>query len=122
MDYTLSIAGLFFTICGDLKDAEYFASHAGMRGSPNLQRPDPSMMLRRGFGQTGKSSRRIFPSAAPLLPSPVPAAPSSAYLDSDGAPHEGDQPLMISASRSNPLAVPSFAKAGFLFRRLSIKR
>ena len=50
------------------------------------------------------------------------AAPSSAYLDSDGAPHEGDQPLMISASRSNPLAVPSFAKAGFLFRRLSIKR
>ena len=45
MDYTLSIAGLFFTICGDLKDAEYFASHAGMRGSPNLQRPDPSMMF-----------------------------------------------------------------------------
>jgi hypothetical protein len=29
---------------------------------------------------------------------------------------------MISASRSNPLAVPSFAKSGFLFRRLSIKR
>jgi len=74
------------------------------------------MFNRRAAGQ------RIFPSAAPLLPSPVPAAPSSAYLDSDGAPHEGDQPLMISASRSNPLAVPSFAKSGFLFRRLSIKR
>ena len=40
----------------------------------------------------------------------------------DGAPHEGEQPLVISASRSNPLAVPSFAKAGFVFRRLSIKR
>ena len=76
--------------------------------------------------------QRIFPSepAAPSLPSPVPegsTTPSSAadlaYLDSDGAPHEGDQPLMmISASHSNPLAVPSFAKAGFLFRRLSIKR
>ena len=25
-------------------------------------------------------------------------------------------------SRSKPLAVPSFAKSGFLFRRLSIKR
>jgi len=45
-----------------------------------------------------------------------------AYLNSDGAPHEGEQPVMISASRSNPMAVPSFAKAGFLFRRLSIKR
>ncbi len=75
--------------------------------------------------------KRISPSepVAPSLLSPVPedqAAPSSAaelaYLDSDGAPHEGDQPLMISASRSNPLAVPSFAKAAFLFRRLSIKR
>jgi hypothetical protein len=74
------------------------------------------MFNRRAAGQ------RIFPSAAPLLPSPVPAAPSSAYLDSDGVPHEGEQPSMISASRSNPLAVPSFAKAGFLFRRLSIKR
>ena len=81
------------------------------------------MFNRRAAGQ------RIFPSAAPSLPSPVaegPAAPSSAaelaYLDSDGAPHEGEQPLVISASRSNPLAVPSFAKAAFLFRRLSIKR
>ena len=83
------------------------------------------MFKRRATGQ------RIFPlePAAPSLPRPVPegqAAPSttagSAYLDSDGAPHEGDQPLMISASRSNPLAVPSFAKSGFLFRRLSIKR
>jgi hypothetical protein len=83
------------------------------------------MFKRRATGQ------RIFPTepAAPSLPSPVPkgpAPPSSAadlaYLDSDGAPHEGEQPLMISASRSNPFAVPSFAKAGFLFRRLSIKR
>ena len=33
-------------------------------------------------------------------------------------PHAGaHRPL-----RSNPLAVPSFAKSGFLFRRLSIKR
>jgi hypothetical protein len=83
------------------------------------------MFKRRATGQ------QIFPlePAAPSLPRPVPegqAAPSttagSAYLDNDGAPHEGDQPLMISASRSNPLAVPSFAKSGFLFRRLSIKR
>ena len=83
------------------------------------------MFKRRATGQ------RIFPSepAAPSLPRPVPegpAAPSSAaelaYLDSDGAPHEGEQPLMTSASRSNPLAVLSFAKSGFLFRRLSIKR
>ena len=76
------------------------------------------MFKRREAGQ------RIFPSAAPSLPSPT--APSSAtelaYLDGDGAPHQGEQPLMISASRSNPMAVPSFAKAGFLFRRLSIKR
>jgi hypothetical protein len=50
------------------------------------------------------------------------SAADLAYLDSDGAPHEGEQTLMISASPSNPLAVPSFAKAGFLFRRLSIKR
>jgi hypothetical protein len=75
------------------------------------------------------AGQRIFPSAAPSLPSPVaegPAAPSSAaelaFLDSDGAPHDGEQTLMISASPSNPLAVPSFAKAGFLFHRLSIKR
>jgi hypothetical protein len=77
------------------------------------------------------AGQRIFPSepAATSLPRPVPegqAAPSttagSAYLDNDDAPHEGEQPLMLSASRSNPLAVPSFAKAGFLFRRLSIKR
>jgi hypothetical protein len=83
------------------------------------------MFKRRATGQ------RIFPSepAAPSLPRPVfegQAAPSMAaelaYLDSDGAPHESEQPLMISARRSNPLAVPSFAKAGFLFRRLSIKR
>ena len=77
------------------------------------------------------TGRQIFPwkPAAPSLPRPVPegqAAPSTtaelAYLDNDGAPHEGDQPLMISASRSNPLAVPSFAiKSGFLFRRLSIQ-
>ena len=79
------------------------------------------MFKRRAAGQ------RIFPSepAAPSLPSPVPEGPAApsmaaelAYLDGDGAP----QPLMISASRSNPLAVPSFAKAGVLFRRLSIKR
>jgi hypothetical protein len=82
------------------------------------------MFKRRATGQ------RIFPSepAAPSLPSPVPegqAAPSMAaelaYLDSDGAPHDGEQPLMVSASPSNPLTVPSFAKAGFLFHRLSIK-
>ncbi len=75
--------------------------------------------------------KRISPSepVAPSLLSPVPedqAAPSSAaelaYLDSDGAPHECEQPVMISASRLNPLAVPSLAKSGFLFRRLSIKR
>jgi len=29
------------------------ASHAGTRGSRNLQRPDASMRLPRGFGQTG---------------------------------------------------------------------
>ena len=82
------------------------------------------MFKRRATGQ------QIFPlePAAPSLPSPVPEASGTfldrrlAYLDNDGAPHEGDQPLMISASRSNPLAVPSFAKSGFLFRRLSIKR
>ena len=83
------------------------------------------MFKRRATGQ------RIFrpERAAPSLPSPVPEGPTTpssaadfAYLDSDGAPREGEQPLMISASRSNPLAVPSFAKAGFLFRRLSIKR
>jgi hypothetical protein len=75
--------------------------------------------------------QRIFPSepAAPSLPSPVPEGPAAtssaaefAYLHSDGVPHEVEQPSMISASRSNPLAVPSFAKAAFLFRRLSIKR
>jgi hypothetical protein len=83
------------------------------------------MFKRRATGQ------RIFSSepTTPSLPSPSPEGPSApssaaelAYLDSDGAPHEGEQPLMISASRSNPLAVPSLAKAGFLFRRLSIKR
>ena len=60
------------------------------------------MFNRRAVGQ------RISPSepVAPSLLSPVPedqAAPSSAaelaYLDSDGAPHEGEQPVMISASR-----------------------
>jgi hypothetical protein len=83
------------------------------------------MFKRRAAGQ------RIFPSepAAPSLPSPVPEGPAApslaaelAYLDSDGASHEGEQPFMISASRLNPLAMPSFAKAGFPFRRLSIKR
>jgi hypothetical protein len=83
------------------------------------------MFKRRATGQ------RIFPSepAAHSLRSPVPegstatsSAAELAYLDIDGAPHEGEQTLMISASPSNPLAVPSFAKAGFLFRRLSIKR
>ena len=83
------------------------------------------MFKRRATGQ------QIFPlePAAPSLPSPVPEGPSArssaadfAYLHSDGVPHEGEQPLMISASSSNILAVPSFAKAGFLFRRLSIKR
>ena len=78
-----------------------------------------------------KHRQRIFPSepTTPSLPSPVPEGPAAtssaaelAYLDSDGAPHEGEQTLMVSASRSNLLAVPSFAKAGFLFHRLSIKR
>jgi len=76
------------------------------------------------------ASQRISPEpAAPSLQSPVPEGASArssaadfAYLNSDDASHEGEQPLMISASRSNPLAVPSFAKAGFLFQRLSIKR
>ena len=77
------------------------------------------------------AGQRIFPSepAPPSLPRPVPEGPTTpfsaaelAYLDSDGAPDEGEQPLMISASRLNPSAVPSFAKAAFLFRRLSIKR
>ena len=76
------------------------------------------MFKRRVAGQGG------FPSepAAPLLPGPVPEGPAApspaaelAYLDSDVAPHEGEQPLMISASRLNPLAVPSFAKRAFSF-------
>ncbi|MGO9238472.1 MAG: hypothetical protein ACLP4V_31900 [Methylocella sp.] len=78
-----------------------------------------------------KHRQRIFSSepTTPSLPRPVPEGPAApsmaaelAYLNSDGAPHEGEQPVMISASRSNPMAVPSFAKAGFLFHRLSIKR
>jgi hypothetical protein len=41
-----------------------------------------------------------------------------AYLDSDGASHEGEQPLMISATRSNPLAgrpspSPAFCFVGY---------
>ncbi len=78
-----------------------------------------------------KHRQRIFSSepTTPSLPRPVPEGPAApsmaaelAYLNSDGAPHEGEQPVMISASRLNPLAVPSLAKSGFLFRRLSIKR
>ena len=36
-----------------VNDAESLASHAGMRGSRNLQRTDASMRLPLGFGQTG---------------------------------------------------------------------
>ncbi len=50
---------------------------------------------------TGRQIFSLEP-AAPSLPRPVPegqAAPSttagSAYLDNDGAPHEGDQPLIL---------------------------
>ena len=78
------------------------------------------MFNRRAAGQ------QIFPLEPAAHSLSIPAAPSSAaelaFLDSDGAPHDGEQTLMISASPSNPLAVPSFAKAGFLFHRLSIKR
>jgi len=83
------------------------------------------MFKRRATGQ------RISPSEppAPSLPRPFPEGPAVpcsaaelAYLDNDGAPHDGEQTLMVSASPSNPLAVPSFAKAAFLFHRLSIKR
>jgi hypothetical protein len=107
-----------------------------MAGFFDRDRSCPSSLLTRQpqeaiMSQRHAAGQRIFPSepAAPSLPSPVlegPTTPSSAaelaYLDSDGAPHEGEQPLMVSASRLNPSAVPSFAKAGFLFRRLSIKR
>ena len=79
------------------------------------------MFKRRATGQ------QIFPlePAAPSLPRPVPegqAAPSTtaelAYLDNDGAPHEGDQPLMISASRQirwrcPPSPSPAFSFVGY---------
>ena len=71
------------------------------------------------------------PPAAPAMPSPAPTAPAIgqqlAYLDSiDGAPHESKPETAYSNGEQPPPiqypGPPSFAKAGFLFRRLSIKR
>jgi hypothetical protein len=65
--------------------------------------------------------QRIFQPAAPSLPSPVPEGPAAtssaaelAYLDSDGAPHEGEQILMISASPSNPIGGAVLRQGGLL--------
>ena len=80
------------------------------------------MFKRRAAGQ------RIFPSepaALSMAPAPAPMTTSAADLDYLHCMSDDEREGYVNGEQPPPIqypSPPSFAKSGFLFRRLSIKR